>query len=77
MYFLSYLKYKKADCFKKQQQRFIHLFNVSFLNTLPNKPPGCFKTKHSDQLIFIGHESIVNSDCLCEWECLAISFAVT
>lgn len=55
----------------------IYLFNVSFLNTLPNKPPGCFKTKHSDQLIFIGHESIVNSDCLCEWECLAISFAVT
>lgn len=64
MYFLSYLKYKKTVCFQKTTI-FIYLFNVSFVNTLPNKPPGFFKTKHSDQLIFIGHESIVNSDCLC------------
>lgn len=29
------------------------------------------------QNTFIGHEFIVNTDCLCEWECLSISFAVT
>lgn len=35
------------------------------------------RPKGEEERIFDGHESIVNVGCLCEWECLAISFAVT